>query len=203
MAPHVLRLLMDGIPWNKVGGHFITPHRENGYSEHIIYDILQNVYHSTWTELKQSINKKILRQLIISTPEKTQTLEYLARNLSISAETLRKEKNYLISYFAYRPKCKPSKINRRQWSYLLSAQIAIIGPILYRQYLEGQDPQSISESLRFFENVNDVERWTQFLFNSTSDKVVEKYNKGPLDSSWWYNTWGVNINHYLPNKKKL
>ena len=193
MAPQVLKLLKEGILWRDVGRHFITPHRENGYSEHIVYDILQNIYHSTWTELKQSINKKILRQMIISIPEKTQTLEYLAGKLGLSSETLRKENNYLISYFAFKPTCKPSKINRRQWSYLLSAQIAIIGPILYEHCFEGHSPYSISESLGFFENINDVERWTEFLFNTKLDKFAEKYNQRSLDLSWWYNNWGVNI----------
>jgi len=193
MAPQVLKFLKERIPWRDVGRHFITPHREDGYSEHLIYDILQNVYHSTWTQLKHSINKEILKQMVISTPEKIQTLEYLANRLFITPDSLRKNKKYLISYFAFKPNHKPSQINKRQWSYLLSAQIAIVGPILYKYYSKCENPQIIAESLGFFENVYDVERWTQFLFSTTSDKVLEKYNKKPLDSSWWYNTWGVRI----------
>jgi len=56
-----------------------------------------------------------------------------------------------------------------------------------------QDHVLFINSLWFFENIDDVERWTEFLFNTKSDKLVEKYNKRSLDSSWWYNSWGVKI----------
>ena len=44
-----------------------------------------------------------------------------------------------------------------------------------------QDHVLFINSLWFFENIDDVERWTEFLFNTKSDKLAEKYNKRSLD----------------------
>ena len=63
---------------------------------------------------------------------------------------------------------------------------------LYLRILK-QDHVLFINSLWFFENIDDVERWTEFLFNTKSDKLVEKYNQRSLDSSWWYIDWGVKI----------
>ncbi|MBY8981384.1 MAG: hypothetical protein KGD57_00415 [Candidatus Lokiarchaeota archaeon] len=116
MAPRILHFLEKGVQKNSVGKHFITPNRKNGYSEHLIYDILQNVYHSTWKKIKILINREKLRQMIILTPEKIQTSNYISKKLAISPKTLRRNKHYLISFFIFKPTCKLYKINRKQFS---------------------------------------------------------------------------------------
>ena len=194
MAPGVIELLTSGVPYKEVGQHFITPLHEDGFGKHIVHRILKKVHHTTWDTMRVSINRGLLNQLIISTPEKNQTLEFLASELLLSSETVRK--NYLSSYFAFKPNHKPSEIGRLQWSNLLAAQIAIVGPILYQCYVWEFNAQEIIEKISFFENVLDVSRWTTFLF----DKIDVKFNQEHLRPRWWYDNWGVNVDSTKTNK---
>ncbi len=187
MAPRLIELLTSGVPYKEVGQQFITPMHKNGFGTHMVHRILKKVHHTTWDLMRVSINRKLLNQLIISIPEKNQTLDFFANELLISSETVRK--NYLSPYFAFKPNHKPSEIGRLQWSNLLAAQIAIVGPIIYQCYVWEFNAQEINDKFGFFENVLDVSRWTTFLF----DKIDVKFNQDRLNPRWWYDNWGVNV----------
>ena len=194
MAPRLIELLTSGVPYKEVGQQFITPLHENGFGTHMVHRILKKVHHTTWDIMRVSINRKLLNQLIISTPEKNQTLEFFANEMLISSVTVRK--NYLFPYFAFKPNHKPSEIGQQQWSNLLAAQIAIVGPIVYQCYVWEFNAQEIIDKIGFFENVLDVSRWTAFLFG----KIDVKFNQEHLNARWWYDSWGVNVDSTITNK---